>query len=156
MKMVLLRLSRLGKGRLIMLAVVGVGLLAVAFSGLVVGWLSPLEKDRSFMNIPSAVTLKVGESYALRLKGSGATGYAWEYTIEGSSAVFTITHTTVGVPPQATPGGVPPTNYSLDDLFTLQAHMPGQARMHLILRRPWETTLPPLEEHTIDVSVTDT
>ena len=103
--------------------------------------------------VPQRVDLKVGETHAVRPRGRGTAGYVWEYSVDGTQGVVSVSHTTVGERPQAPPGGPPPSSYSLDDQFVIKGESPGSVRLHFVQRRPWESQQPPSSKLDIDVTV---
>lgn len=105
------------------------------------------------MEVPSRINLGVGQKFVLRLKGLGSAGYTWDYTIEGNDRVVSISREMAGRPPAPPAGGPPPATYSLDELFTVQAHEPGRVLIHFLQRRPWEKDRPPQQEHVLEVLV---
>ena len=53
------------------------------------------------MELPTQVALRVGETYVLRLKGFGATGYQWQYSIKGPGDVVSVSLEMVGPEPRS-------------------------------------------------------
>lgn len=102
---------------------------------------------------PTKIQLKVGETYTLRLPGRGSAGYAWEHHIVGNEQTLSVTQEGVR---EKLPGEVDdrmPSSYSADILLSIRALEPGHATLHLQLRRPWEKDRPPLNMHTLEVTV---
>ncbi|MCX9026101.1 MAG: protease inhibitor I42 family protein [Candidatus Methanoperedens sp.] len=94
--------------------------------------------------------LKAGEKYTFRLKGLGAAGYNWEYSIEEIEKVVSISLDFVD--DEKRTGPLPP-GYSLDVLVTVEALVPGHATIHLAQRRSWEKDKPPVKEHVLEIFV---
>jgi predicted secreted protein len=105
------------------------------------------------MNVPTRINLKVGEKYVLSLKGLGSAGYTWNYSVDRNDKVVSISRETAGRPTTPPVGGPPPDTYSLDYLFTIQAHEPGHVLIHFFQHRLWEKDKPPLNEHTLEIHV---
>lgn len=102
------------------------------------------------MEVPAKIELKAGEKYTFRLKGLGAAGYNWEYTIEEPKKVVSVSLEFVDDGKKTVP--LPP-GYSLDVLITIQALEPGHATIRFAQRRSWEKGKPPLNEHVLEISV---
>ncbi len=105
------------------------------------------------MELPAQVALRVGETYGLRLKGFGAAGYAWQYSIENSGDVVSVSLEMAGPEPQSEDAGLPLPGSSRDEQARLQALRPGHVTIDFALRRPWELDKPPLQEHRLEVYV---
>ena len=103
--------------------------------------------------LPTRIQLKVGEMRTLRLPGRGAVGYAWEHHIAGSDQALSVTQEGVREKPPGEVDDRTPSSYSADILFTIHALEPGQATLHLQLRRPWEKDRPPLRTHTLEITI---
>jgi predicted secreted protein len=101
------------------------------------------------MELPTQITLKVGETYTLRLASLATAGYVWSYAIEGDNLLSMVSGR--ALPSQnnelSTAGS------SGDELLTLLALQPGQTRLHLTQHRPWETQQPLLKDFTIQVDI---
>jgi predicted secreted protein len=104
------------------------------------------------MELPTEIELRVGEKYELRLKGLGAAGYKWEYSIEEIGKVVNVSIEFVGDKKRTT--GILPAGYSLDALVSIQALEPGRAKVRMANFRSWEKDKPPLKEHVLEVNVT--
>ena len=102
--------------------------------------------------MPAKIELQVGEKYTFSLKGLGAAGYIWEYGIEQTNKVVSVSSEFVEDGKRT--GPLPP-GYSLDVFITIQALETGHATIHLAQRRSWEKDKPPLKEHVIEILVKD-
>jgi len=102
--------------------------------------------------VPS-VLLIVGERQELRFRGLGSAGYSWDVTVDGPEGVVGVTRRPSGPLPAAEPGGPPPDNVSLPELFELEGLAPGHVRITFTLGRRWETDVPPLEREELEVTV---
>ena len=105
------------------------------------------------MELPAQVALRVGETYVLRLKGLGAAGYMWQYSINGPGDVVSVSLEMAGPEPQRDDASVIPPGFSRDEQARLQALRPGHVTIDFALRRPWEQDKPPLQEHCLEVYV---
>jgi len=105
------------------------------------------------MEVPTSINLRIGQKYVLRLKGLGSAGYTWNYNVDGNDKVVSISREMAGRPTTAPAGGPPPDTYSLDYLFTIQAHEPGRVLIHFFQHRLWEKDKPPLKEHVLEIHV---
>ncbi len=105
------------------------------------------------MEQPTQVALRVGETYVLRLKGLGAAGYLWQYSIHGPGDVISVSLEMAGPEPRSGGAGVFTPGFSRAEQATLQVLRPGHIRIDFALRRPWEGDKPPLQEHRLEVYV---
>ncbi len=105
------------------------------------------------MEAPSKIELKVGEKYTFRLKGLGAAGYNWDYTVEKNFKAVTVSLEFVDDLKKTEKKGPLPPGYSLDVLVTVQALEPGYAKIHFAQSRSWEKNRPPLKEHFLEIFV---
>ena len=104
---------------------------------------------------PHRINLRVGGTHQLKLQGPGSTGYTWEYSIEGSQGIVSVSIEPSGEPPRNPRGGPIPDTYSLDGMLVITALKPGTTKVRLLLRRPWERDNPPLKELCLDISVSE-
>jgi len=102
--------------------------------------------------VPTELELRVGEKDTIRLKGLAAAGYIWEYGIEQTNKVVSVSSEFVEDGKRT--GPLPP-GYSRDVFITIQALEGGHATIHLLQRRSWEKDKPPLKEHVIEILVKD-
>jgi predicted secreted protein len=99
------------------------------------------------------IELGVGEEYVLRLPGLGSAGYEWSCDVIGDEGVVGISRETPAGPSVPAPGGLPPSNFNVDEALVVKARKPGQVRLHLTLRRPWERDAAPQDERFVDAIV---
>lgn len=103
------------------------------------------------MNVPTAIALKVGEVQSLNLPGLGTAGYVWNATVEGDTNAIAVT---VGrTEPPLQPDTSIAAGSSRYEVVTIRGQEPGQARLYLVQRRPWEMNQPPLKDYRIEVTV---
>jgi predicted secreted protein len=102
---------------------------------------------------PIRIELKVGEKHSLTLKGLGAAGYAWSYSLQEGEGVVEVSTDTLNAMPPLGPGDTAPGSYSSDELVTITARRPGRASIRFVQRRPWERDRPPHREQLIEVHV---
>ena len=105
------------------------------------------------MELPTQVKLMVGDTYVLRLKGLGAAGYMWQYSINGPGDVVSVSLEMVGPEPRSVDAGAIVPGFSRDEQATLQALRSGHITIDFALRRPWEVDKPPLQEHHLEIHV---
>ena len=105
------------------------------------------------MELPAQVTLRVGETYVFKLKGLGAAGYMWQYSINGPGDVVSVSLEMAGPEPRSGDAGAITPGFSQDEQATLQVLRPGHVTIDFALRRPWELDKPPLQEHCLEVYV---
>lgn len=103
------------------------------------------------MDVPTTILLKVGEVQTIRLQSLGTAGYVWNCTVEGNTTAIAVTLERAGQPPQSEAPVV--VGSSSDEVITLVGQEPGQATLHLVQQRPWETSQPPLKQYRIEVTV---
>lgn len=94
------------------------------------------------------ISLRVGKSYIVRLKGLTTAGYVWEYQVDGPEGVVRITNELT-----LSPGEAPPVGASADELFSVEAFAPGTVTIRFKQRRPWEKESPPAEVYVLKVHV---
>lgn len=102
------------------------------------------------MDVPTTIALTVGEVQTLRLPSLGTAGYVWHCTVEGNASAIAVTVDRAEQPQQP---DTPIAGSSLDEVVTILAQAVGQATLHLVQRRPWETNQPPLKDYRIEVTV---
>jgi predicted secreted protein len=105
------------------------------------------------MQLPAQVTLRVGETYVLRLKGLGAAGYVWQYSLNGPGDMVSLSLEVAGPESGSDDAGAIIPGSSRDVQAKLQALRPGHVTIDFALRRPWELAKPPLQEHRLEVYV---
>ena len=105
------------------------------------------------MELPAQVAFRVGETCVLRLKGFGAAGYLWQYSITGSGDVVSVSLEMAGPEPRSDDASTIIPGFSRDEQATLRALRLGHVTVDFALRRPWELDKPPLQEHRLEVYV---
>jgi predicted secreted protein len=104
------------------------------------------------MDIPTSLTLEVGETYSLTLPGLTTAGYQWTYemTHAGDSVVSVR-----AVPSSASSheSAQPAIGASRNETFEIQALKAGQATLRFKQARSWEQKQPPLKEHSIEIVI---
>lgn len=78
------------------------------------------------------INLKIGESFVLKLEGSGSAGYTWSYKVEGLSDRVNIKNEIIGQQDQY------PSNYNMIEQYTITGQKRGIIIIHFELRRVWE------------------
>jgi Chagasin family peptidase inhibitor I42 len=86
--------------------------------------------------VPSRVTLRVGDQLEFELLGLGTAGYRWRSEISSPCVVDVVWQ-------RDAPAG----------RVTICALAPGTTTLHLAQSRPWEGAAPPLSSHTIGIEV---
>jgi predicted secreted protein len=94
--------------------------------------------------------LAVGQVLEIALQGNAGTGYAWELVEDGAPRLVRA------VPPPRQEDGAPADPPLVGAATTtlrwrFRAVEPGQARIRLVYRRPWEQGVAPLREAVFDV-----
>jgi predicted secreted protein len=78
------------------------------------------------------INLKIGESYVLKLEGSGSAGYKWSFRVEGLSDRVNIKNEIIGQQAHY------PSNYNMIEQYTMTGQKLGSIIIHFELRRVWE------------------
>ncbi|MBD2038800.1 protease inhibitor I42 family protein [Leptolyngbya sp. FACHB-321] len=104
------------------------------------------------MDIPTSLSLEVGETYSLTLPGLATAGYQWTYemTHEGGSVVAI---TAVPLTASRHESAQPAIGTNRDESFEIQALKAGQATLRFKQARSWEENQPPLKEYQIEVVI---
>lgn len=100
------------------------------------------------------ISIRKGEIYPFKLGGLGSAGYVWTYIVECSPGIVEVSTEQVETSPTL-PRELPPRSSSTDTLFIIKALEPGNAKIRLVLKRPWEQTKPPLRELELEVSISN-
>jgi predicted secreted protein len=100
-------------------------------------------------DVPASLDLQVGEEKSIVLPGMGVSGYIWKDHIEGPPGVIQ-TSWQRGFAPGAPPA---PVGMAAPETLHIKALSRGAVTLHLSKARPWERNVPPLQSHTIPVSV---
>ncbi|WP_019500700.1 protease inhibitor I42 family protein [Pseudanabaena sp. PCC 6802] len=99
------------------------------------------------MEVPSNLTLKIGETYTLRLPGLGTAGYRWSYEIEGNATSIDVSKV------EAEYQQPLPVGSSRDEVFVIRAHAIGRISIRFVQSRPWEKDQPPQMQHIIQIAI---
>jgi len=104
------------------------------------------------MDIPTSLTLEVGETYSVTLPGLATAGYQWTYEItqSGDSMVAVA-----AVPSEAGnhESAQPAIGSSRNEVFEIQALRPGQVMLWFRQGRSWERDQQPIKEYRIEVVI---
>lgn len=95
------------------------------------------------------ITLKVGESTEIQLKGLGTAGYKWNYSIESNKDHVSITRDLVA-PEKTSQKNI---GASADEVFTIKAMMKGSVTIHFFQSRSWEKNENPANEKLITMII---
>lgn len=106
------------------------------------------------MGVPAHLTLTVGETVEIRLRGHAMAGIMWEYVTTGPSDVVNVSLGAAGPEPQREEAAALPLGHSRDQQITVRALRAGHVTIDLRLRQPWDAITPPLEQHRIEVDIT--
>ncbi len=95
----------------------------------------------------TAVTVKTGDTFTVKLEGNPSTGYTWE-------AQDLDTRLLEQVGDAEFSGGVPGMVGSGGDLtLTFKALQPGTTTLTLVYHRPWEKDVDPIDTFSVTVTV---
>lgn len=97
-----------------------------------------------------ATMLVPGQVLEIALEGNASTGYAWEIVEDGGPRLALQP-----VPPRPEEQAQEPRMVGAPGIYRwrFEAVKPGQARIRLVYRRPWEEGVDPLQEVVFDVVV---
>lgn len=98
--------------------------------------------------LPDRLDLQVNEEVSIALPGVGVSGYVWRLQQAGVSSAAEAAVQRAN----ATSGGS--IGRAAPEMLVVRAAAPGKLTLHLSLQRPWERDATPLQNHTIEVSVT--
>lgn len=104
------------------------------------------------MEFPSEVVLRPGEEGEISLLGAGSAGYVWIAHVEGPKRVVSFRIGPSAPPQHVEPGSIPNAG-SIGQTLMLHGLAPGRVKLHLELRRPWESDRPPRIAHTLEIRV---
>ena len=96
----------------------------------------------------SNLVMPIGSTHKQTFSGLGTAGYAWDFMMDGSTDILSVSHKT-----EKTPVKTIPSTYDNNDIYNIIALKPGEVRVRFFLHRPWEHEKPPLREVIINVSV---
>jgi predicted secreted protein len=101
-------------------------------------------------DLPTELTVAVGETRRLTLPGLAQAGYRWKATVEsGAEAVEVET-----IFDHAKPSATEPVGPFAPEVLSIAARAPGRARVRLAQARSWEENAA-IAEHTLDITVVD-
>jgi predicted secreted protein len=101
-------------------------------------------------DLPTRLTLRVGETRRLRLPGLAQAGYRWKATVaSGAEAVEVGTSFD-----DAEPAATSPVGPLAAEVLSIAARAPGRARVRVTQARSWEENAA-IAEHTLDITVVD-
>ena len=100
--------------------------------------------------LPTRLTLGVGETQRLRLPGLAQAGYRWKATVETGAERVDVETTFEDAAPAATA----PVGPFAPEVLSIVARAPGRARVRLAQARSWEENAA-IAEHTLEITVVD-
>ena len=101
-------------------------------------------------DLPTELTLGVGETRRLTLPGLAQAGYRWKATVEsGAEAVEVDT-----IFDDAEPAATEPVGPFAAEVLSIAARASGRARVRLAQARSWEENAA-IAEHTLEITVVD-
>jgi predicted secreted protein len=104
------------------------------------------------LDLPTKITLRVGDHISLPVTGAGTVGYFWRIEVSGDQEAVAATICPRDPPPTVEEPREP-RGYSAPQALLLQAQKPGKATIKLKLMRAWTEPRPPREEHQLEVTV---
>jgi predicted secreted protein len=96
--------------------------------------------------LPTAVTLEVGEHRRLDLPSASGGGYQWTAEVSGTAASAELETGPVPDP------GSPPSSTSAPEFLVIEARATGRVEIRLRLVRSWEPNAP-LADHAMAVDI---
>lgn len=100
-------------------------------------------------DLPSKLSLGVGERREVVLPGLGTAGYRWGEDLSGDADAVTLEWQR-GMTAEEARGR--PVGASAPERLTITGSAPGHVTVRLTQQRPWESG-PPRAEHTIEVEI---
>jgi predicted secreted protein len=102
-------------------------------------------------DLPSELTLRVGERRRFRLPGQAQAGYRWQASVQsGADAVDVDTSFDAAEPADAVPG-----KPFAGEILSIAARVPGRAKVRLAQARSWEPETAAIADHTLEITVVD-
>jgi predicted secreted protein len=126
---------------------------AILLVGFLIGRIRKADSKESYLEKSTQIELKVNEQHTFMLKGLGSAGYSWTWTIDGDDKAVEVSIGPSSALPPTPEGGLPPNNYSIDEVVTILARAPGHVTIHFAQRRDWEKDTPPLREFDLGITV---
>jgi predicted secreted protein len=93
---------------------------------------------------PPELHLRQGETFRCPLRGAGAAGYDWRWTIDGDPAAIAVA---------VEPSPNRPTVGSIGLILVVRGVHPGIARLNMVLARPARSSAPPLQSFSVAVTI---
>jgi predicted secreted protein len=100
-------------------------------------------------DLPTRLSLGVGDRHELKLPGLGTAGYRWGHAVDGDADAVQLEWQR-GVSADEARGL--PMGASVPERLAITATAPGHVTVRLTQQRPWETG-PPRAEHTIEIDI---
>lgn len=107
------------------------------------------------MEVPKRITLRVGETYTLKLPGLGAAGYVWIHKVVGNTDLVDVSTMTAESSQLDDEREFTTVSSSRDELFVIRAVRAGHSTIHLTQQRSWERNQPPLKEYILEIDIND-
>lgn len=98
---------------------------------------------------PEEISLNVGESTEVKLKGLGTAGYKWNYSIQNNADSVSISKDLVATEKTAQKN----IGASADEVFTIKAVSKGNINIYFFQNRSWEKNENPANEKRIKVII---
>lgn len=99
--------------------------------------------------IPSFVSLDLGQTVLLALPSLAGAGYLWQAAVEGDTGIVEIEIHRGGEPPAARRR----VGAALPETVRLTGVAAGRGVLRLTQRRPWERDVPPRARHAVEIVV---
>ena len=100
-------------------------------------------------DLPTQLSLGVGDRRELKLPGLGTAGYRWGHAVDGDADAVQLEWQR-GVSAEEARGL--PMGASAPERLAITATAPGHVTVRLTQQRPWES-VPPRAEHTIEIDI---
>ncbi len=84
--------------------------------------------------LPTVLSLTVGEERSLELPGSGTSGYLWDCNVVGDGDIVDV-QCSRGTPPLSPPR---PAGMTAREVLTVRGRAPGTVELLLVQHRRWE------------------
>ena len=102
-------------------------------------------------DLPSELTLHVGERRRFKLRGKAQAGYRWRAIVVSGADVVEVDTSFDDSESAATVPGQP----FADEIVSVLARAPGRAKVRLAQARSWEPENAAIAERTLEISVFD-
>ncbi len=98
---------------------------------------------------PEEISLHVGESTEVKLKGLGTAGYKWNYSIQNNEDSISVSKDLAATENTAQKN----IGASADEVFTIKAVSKGSVNIYFFQNRSWEKNENPANEKRVKIII---